>query len=445
MGNKKSDKNAEKYIQTKQSLSPAEMDDSMHAEINQMDIVRKIVPQDRNGEDKKYQTDWYRKKEEPAIALLEVVAQEMLRLILDFHPKTRRAQNKKNQTYVLSQIVPSERGFSTKSDLLEFYRNVENGNYKGLGGIEVGVLLVSDIDFKIKNLLLGDDGFLVKIDGDASLVNLHPGFSQDKYQRKMPENIIQAFPGIPGSFNTSNWLGERLHGNSLAAHMEQNPNYFVGDDNENLESEIALLTQSISSSESFRNGINGVNPALLSVMLLPEQLIKEFVSHYASNDKEISKIGAEIIMKKQEIEKVALNNESFLSYLKSPKAASHLSSFIHKVNNFKTMEKNYLVKDIAESEDLIKGKFDALRDKVGYRQPPALHNYPTKNRYSEQPPPSTRMKTTLPPVIVYGGKNSSTNTLFGASSSKSSGYDLRKAKSPETLPNIIVRSSTKRR
>lgn len=239
---------------------------------------------------------WYCKEiKDPALARIELMAQEFFRLFLQHQPETRIAIDHTTGTYyILSEEVPGYRDLPYGEE-----ENFENGVYKFLGLILVIAMYVQETDLKNRNIGLNKDNYVTKIDGDAC-------FSEKRWPNKY-QITARSIEKLPYTFDfwAFNWL-------DLVDVGGKNPMS-------------TIVRPSISNSPQFRGEIN---TALLQIALLPDSFIEQFVDTYMP-------AGGEYFInffksRRQELLVSAVENPSFLAYLEKPEDVSATAEYFMK-------------------------------------------------------------------------------------------------------------------
>jgi len=279
------------------------------------------------------QTDLKLSAEEAADknAVFEVVAQEFFRLFIPSHPKTRLVLDTENDIhYIMSKHVPGYRALDTvnKDELRE---GIKNGMFTGLGDVLVIALLLNEIDLKFGNLCLNEHNQIIKIDGDRCFARIN-GFKNKNYY--ITEADIVSLPFIYDYF-AYNWLDLILH-EPVGLHKQKA-----------IRSEPRSIDVEISSHPRFRAE---VNRALLKVILLPDDLIGDFIASYADLDSDIAEIYEEVLDRKSQLFKAAVYNQSFRRYLSSMEAVKLAHDYAEYLKKFKTTGKHTLPMDKYEKE-----------------------------------------------------------------------------------------------
>jgi hypothetical protein len=280
-------------------------------------------------------------------AIEEVVAQELFRLILPSHPKTRWIKDKRirpdgsrvSDYYVASKAIPGV-------DTLFFYDNpvcyqaILNGEIRGLGGIQVVSLWLNETDFKAGNVVCVENGEIVKLDGGLCFTEGKPEFESLWAGKNftITSNDLKELPLLT-DYDAHNWLG-----------------WFSWDDyntktkikTKNLTSLLAQAAPHISAYPPYKEEIN---QALLRIMLLPETLIRYFVNCYVPNSDRMD--GEELVRvildRQTQLVQAAHKIESFVTYQASDKVQKDILEYVNYLKSFKTMGKSVLLTDIKEN------------------------------------------------------------------------------------------------
>lgn len=141
------------------------------------------------------------------LAILETVAQEFLRLLFPYQPKTRWIQTISKQGpknhYVISKEMPKfDPFFFEKQD---YDHDIFLGKVKNFGGILIAALVMDEIDLKPGNIGI-DQGRVVKVDGGLSLAIINPDCeANDERSAAITEADIAALPNLK-NFHADQWL-----------------------------------------------------------------------------------------------------------------------------------------------------------------------------------------------------------------------------------------------
>jgi len=261
-------------------------------------IPARLAVLDEASLPEKYKYLWYLKKEpDKAVARREVFAQELFRLLIPGHTKTRLVIDERGDTFVASKHIP---GYTRlPNDLTsnvnikrEWNAKLKNGTYTGLGELTTISLLLNEVDLKNGNIALNDKNQLIKFDGDWCFARLRAWSGNN-----ITEHEIDMLP-FPGNYKPYNWLG-------IVAENVRRPH--------------PLLDSDISTNPRFRAE---VNHALLKALILPEALIKNFIAAYIEDATEATTLYNEFTDRRNQLAAAAFKNNSFLAYLKQLKQSS---------------------------------------------------------------------------------------------------------------------------
>lgn len=245
--------------------------------------------------------NWIKKEmPDPAVAKIEILAQEFFRLIIPHQGETRLLHDSATGThYILSEEVKGFRDLP----LIEA-ENFGNGCYTGLGQVIVGAMFLQEIDLKNGNVGLDDQGRVAKIDGDWCFAEGR--FDNVRYG--LTTRAIDRLP-YPTDFYAFNWL-------DLIQEDIAYPNS-------------SIINPKLSSAPQFRAE---VNQAMLMISLIPDSFINRFVDAYmpAGGERFVELIKN----RRQELLVSALQNESFKTYLASPQAEIDTANLIAHMNSF---------------------------------------------------------------------------------------------------------------
>lgn len=282
----------------------------------------------------KYKHQWYAKNQPIALtANTEVIAQELFRMNIPNHPKTRLVIGDRNETIVSSREVPGFKSLE-KMDARELRKKLGSGEYKGLGEVMVMALWLNECDLKLGNMGVDKNGKVVKIDGDWCFAQLR-GQSEititEDTLAKLPLADIAAY----------NWLDYKVDGKL------------------NLTPVVASVN--LQHNSQFRNEIH---ETILKILLLPHDSLTEFVRHYMGSNEDAEKIFTLLAERRQALLAAALINDNFCSFMKSSQADKLKTAYIKQLNDFKLTGKTQLsdhdrVKDINE-------RFDSIRATAAY-------------------------------------------------------------------------------
>jgi hypothetical protein len=264
-------------------------------------------------------------------AIFEVVAQEFFRLFIPCHPKTRLVLNEKNDIhYVISKEVP---GYIPAESLSKeaIREGLKGGIFTGLGDILVIALLLNEVDLKLGNLGLNENGQFIKIDGDRCFAHIN-GFNHRDYDITAAD--IEALPYINDYF-AFNWL-DLIQYKYISAKKQKA-----------VRTKPESIDASISSSRAFRAEINR---AIFKVILLPDEFFKEFIASYAAIESDIEILHREIVERKTQLFDAAMRHQSFREFIVGPDSSKLLREYINDLKRFRTTGKHSLSIEKYESD-----------------------------------------------------------------------------------------------
>ena len=246
-------------------------------------------------------SEWYCKEiKDPALAKLEILAQEFLRLLIPHQPETLIAKNFETGTYyILSKEVPGYTNLPTGQ--AERFRN---NHYKGLGQVMLCSMFLQETDLKNGNIGIDGENRVITIDGDLC-------FSQQRFpgDYKLTSKAIADLPH-PTDYLTYNWLDLMKHGK---------------------RSDFSdIVDEELSNSTQYRAE---VNQAMYKICLLPDSFIEAFVDTYmpAGGQRFVDLLKS----RRDELQVSAMHNVSFNSYLNTPEAQKDARDMLLQMKQFK--------------------------------------------------------------------------------------------------------------
>lgn len=249
-------------------------------------MYNNIPPESLKAIEKKFYADAVKN------ALLEVVAQELFRLLMPAHPKTRLVLSEE-EVWVASKGIRNFHGLHP-----EELTKIKTGEYKGLGKAQIIALLVHEMDFKLGNVGVDADNNVIKIDGDWCFPEFKSNqeFGEKLKLSKITEKTIFQLPFLDCNvYFVDNWLDIIKGGKPTP---------------------LTVLTPLISQLTHFREE---VNEGILSILLLPNILIGEFIKSYVSDYTLAGSLTSYLCSRKENLLAAAVSNESFKSYIVSEK------------------------------------------------------------------------------------------------------------------------------
>ena len=284
--------------------------------------------------------DWFCKEmKNPAIAEIEVLAQEFFRLIIPNQPETRNLISPlSGRRYILSEAVP---GFRRLPD--DEPNNFTNGKFKGLGQVLVSAFFLQETDLKNGNLGLNNADQVIKIDGDKCFSEVtSPPFENIPpfaHNYNITPKAIASLP-YPEDYFVYNWLdvvGMR--------HIFQ---------------EGSIVNHALSDAPQFRAE---VNQAILKISVLPDKFIEKFVHAYVSFQE--PKLIHLIQFRREELKRSALENESFKQYLDTDTAKNDVQQLEEQIASFQLNGSQTIIpaRMMRELKEIMENTFADLRQK----------------------------------------------------------------------------------
>lgn len=273
-------------------------------------------------------------------ALPEVIASEFLRLIIPGQPKTRCIRPEVGgDLQVISKDAGSFCAFSDLDpDVLE--ANLCNGTYKGLGMVCVGALVVNETDMHSENVGINANHQVVKIDGGWSFhACKDTGKNNILVARQcITHKVIQELP-FARDYKAINWL------DNVRRQTKQAGSY----------------SAALQGNKAFRRE---VHVAILRCMLLPDQLIDEFVNRYTEDRVDIARVLADELKKRIRQLWVSMSNDqSFYSFLLSESAEKEVEEYGSYLETFHTTSKEVLLQNAKVSKADVVDRLKILRNK----------------------------------------------------------------------------------
>lgn len=229
-------------------------------------------------------------------AFIEVVAQELLRLILGSQqPRTWPCMDDQYQSsrlFVLSEYINNLTPLSTCTNFAEHFAR---GGIRGLGGALLASLFLDEIDLNLNNLAIDPYGRIVKLDSEWC-------YAHELSGQEILTEELDALPYIlPQHRKLTNWLDIYLRGEPAT-----NPSQ--------------INVDGIYHSAQFRQEIN---ETILKIICLSSYVLEKLVTHYVGNshqaltgDQEIAAyLKRKLLSKQQELASAAMMNASFCHFI----------------------------------------------------------------------------------------------------------------------------------
>lgn len=291
-------------------LQPVEFSQNSRNEVN-IAKKRRLTPDPSPPSSDKYTANWYLKHYTDAKKALkragqEVIAQEIFRLFVPGHPKTRLviSDGERKIPYVVSKEVKN----AIPPYAETFANRLLNQELEGLGEILVVSLLVSEMDLRLLNLLIRDDGRIIKIDGDWCFAECTDLF--ENYNLKINEFDIASLP-ILYQRQAYNWLNIIELGNRS---LLSNDHY-----------------EQLSRKHAFRREVNSM---LLKIILLPTSYIETLIVVHLGGSKIAHTLLNKIKVSKEQMTESAFKNHDFKVYLKSEDSTADILDFFEHLHDF---------------------------------------------------------------------------------------------------------------
>lgn len=231
--------------------------------------------------------------ESPVVGRLELLAQEFFRLIIQTQPETRLAYHPRlNTYYILSEEVEGYENLP-----LNAQDQFAEGAYPNLGKIMLVALVVQEIDLKNGNIGINAQNQIIKIDGDWCFAAIRDAAYAD-YDQDLTQNLLNCLP-VPVGYSVYNWLDIRKEKVATSRSL--------------------IVDERLANAKHFRDEIN---EAILKILLIPPDYIKDFVDAYIPSGAEADIYISYLKRRCVELKQVALQNESFRDYLLSDAASS---------------------------------------------------------------------------------------------------------------------------
>ena len=292
-------------------------------------------------EKKRTKSSWYMKflGTEINSAISEVIAQELFRLILPDHPKTRCVEeivptDNRVYYYVASKEIKNINPFYFVNEK-NYCQDITSGKVKGLGAVQVISLWLNEIDFKAGNVVINEEDKVIKLDGGqcfASILEHIPSYGERMFD--ITSGDLESLPALT-DYTPYNWLDFITHDQEETTHEKIINPYS------------RLLT--IKNNDGFKNE---VNQAILRIISLPDEFIYYFVKSYVSNKNISTQLINNIKERKQQLEKSALEMKNFTAYLSSPEALKEIGKYINYLKTFKTMSKFFLFNELKNNHKI---------------------------------------------------------------------------------------------
>lgn len=307
---------------------------------NPATIETKAPPANPEDVKQKHLSSWIKKKmDDDDVAMREVLAQELFRVVTPYQPKTRLAYDQLqayDQYYVLSKRVP---GFTRLSELNldEVNKRIISGEFTGLGNMLVMSLFMNETDLKLGNICIDELGRIIKYDGDWCFAKLR--VSGENYD--ITPEVIKRLP-YNTTYEAFNWL-------DLVSKKRKND-------------EPRLIDISMMRLPALRREIN---QTILQILLLPETLFRRMIQYYTADIMVTESLFKFLMQRREQLKSAAMQDPSFKEYLKSREADTAMEAFLQELSEFTMTGKTKLLptEDNVIINDYV-DNFNNLRDQL---------------------------------------------------------------------------------
>lgn len=280
-------------------------------------------------------SSWVMKQSKPGAKnniYAEVVAQEFMRLLLPWQPKTQIVETgAQGARYVISQKITDFMPLSKVENPLDYM--LKGNQYRGLGPILVCALLVNETDIHYDNIGINESGQIIKIDGDRCFVMLR----YDDVRDEITAKCIRELPYI-SDYWAGNWLDlyckNQHHRRNWADELQKNP--------------------------EFRRSIY---LTALKAILLSDDLLFKFVSVCAHDQAETGvRLHAILRERISQLKVSMLEVNEFRDYLASEVADKDIKDYWADLESFCMPGKNNLVKLASFDQAQLVARLETLRN-----------------------------------------------------------------------------------
>ena len=264
---------------------------------------------------------------------IEVLTQEWFRLIIPGQPKTRMSVEDGCDIYISSELITHKK--ITKSIQAE----INSGEYFGLGLILVCAIVLGEIDLNPQNLLIGPHGQLIKIDGDAGFGTLILD-----YENRLPitssdlDRLLHVM-----NYHPANWLD-----NFIKMQDEDGEDYYEPN---RAPPAYRMLPQDFDLDEKL---LRERNFGLLRQLILPDEWVKVFVSHYVADLNEQEKLYNVLIQRRESARAAILQRANFREFLLNDKTwklvEEDTAYYLDYLSSFKTVHSQLFVSQILDPD-----------------------------------------------------------------------------------------------
>jgi hypothetical protein len=277
-------------------------------------VEMKKLKKDSDAESKRNSKVWIAKKTPMNVSPYEVAGLELLRLLSPVNQQKTRffRAGDSDRIGVMSEKIP----FSgiIKSNKKQQY---SAEFLKGLGASTLLSLFLNETDLKLEHL---DAKSGARIDGDWMFSSLISPQIFRKDSAVITEKDLRALPYVD-KYKANNWLDQT---------------------EESKPGKGALMFSKLSPEEK-KLVQEGINIATLHVLLLPDQVLKDFVNAYINNQEIKDKIYHFLLERKQQLYHASLANNDFVMFV-SQLQEQDKNMYLGRLKNFITYQKSFLIK-----------------------------------------------------------------------------------------------------
>jgi hypothetical protein len=279
---------------------------------NQAVEMKKPRKESSGSESKRNSKIWLAKKTPIQAAPYEVVGQEILRFLSPVNQQKTRFFLINDSLGVMSEKISFSGTVKTNKK-----QNYPSEFLRGLGASTLLSLFTNETDLKLEHL---DAKSGVKIDGDWMFSSL---ISPEIFSKgsMITENDINALPYVD-QYKAHNWLDQI-------------------EESKKTKGTLMFSNLTLEEKKIIREGIN---LCMLYILLLPNQVLIDFVSAYIKNENIKDKMCHFLLERKNQISLASFKNRDFLDFI-SNKKEDDKNIYLRKIKNFITYNKNFLITD----------------------------------------------------------------------------------------------------
>lgn len=300
------------------TVKKLEAEDSGGLFKHEVEKVQKIKrKQDFVKDTSVYEEIWFQKYEENyEVALAEVIANELFRLMIPGHPQSQLVLDNEGKTFVTTKGIKGFRSFDEPEfleDIERLMEDIKNQYYTGAGLTILGAVLMEEIDFKFGNIGINEKNQIIKIDGDWCFSSLRLG---GDYPCPITAELLDSFPFLTKNYNPFNFFGIMDEGKII------------------LDPLLVNAYDNLGNSAAFRQEMNAF---LLRALVIPAYVFREMMEkclpdYLTENQRSIlldhvEKVYTVLLTRRGDLEKAAFENKNFRDYLQSPEAQEELENY----------------------------------------------------------------------------------------------------------------------